>query len=770
MKGKLYIVVLASIASNLFVREGLQPFFIAFMLALSYLIYKNRQNKYLLFLCITTFAYFIFSPLYHPPMVSPTETSLLGKITSIPQQDGNRLSFEMKSLKNVKVQVQYYMKTKKEKEELSLLNYGMTCQFEGEYTPPPSRTNFYMFDYGKYLTTKQIYYLYAPNQISLNNCNERNVGIFDQLQRLRQKGIEKIKEHFPEQSKGIVIALIFGDKGEIDNHTIHAYQSLGIIHLLAVSGLHVGFVSASLFFVFIRVGFTRESSVNLLIVVLPIYGIIAGASPSVVRATAMCIALLLSLKFKCKLSPLDGISIVCLVLLFLNPQYIFHLGFQLSFFISFSLILSQKIISNYKLNRMIQLFVVTSIAQLVSFPIIIYHFYEISPWSILLNMVYIPFISFVILPSSIVILVLFYIFPSGASILLIVHNQMLEVIHSFLLWWNSLSHTTLLLGKPADIIIVLYYIIIGVILYVFEQKKTFKVKSVSISTLCLVVMFHLYGPYLSPYGEVTMLNVGQGDCILLEFPRRKAVYLIDTGGNIKVDREDWKQGKDKFDVGEDILIPFLKAKGIKEIDKLILTHGHVDHVGGAFALLDQVVVKQILYGYGQIESQLEKELLHEFSKRGTEIKFIKEGDRWSLSDHHFYALSPVGSESEPNDRSIVIYSYIGGLYWLFTGDLEKDGELRIVSKYPKIPVDVLKVAHHGSNTSTTNEFLKFISPKIALLSVGKNNSYNHPHPDVINNLKDENIILLRTDEQGAIQYRYRGDKGSFKWTTKEQEQ
>lgn len=730
------------------------------MLALCYLLFKNKSNQQLVLISFASFLYFIISPIYDVPLLAIDRTSLVGKITSIPHQDGNHFSFLMKTTDNVKIQVHYYMKTRNEKNELTSLKPGMYCSFEGAFQLPSSSTNFNGFDYQQYLASRNIYYVFRPNDVSLKNCSNEKLNVLDRFKRLRQEGMKVVKDHFPDPSKGIVTALVFGDKNEIDVDTLNMYQSLGVIHVLAVSGLHVGLVSTCLFFFFIRIGFTRERSVDLLMILLPLYCIIAGAAPSVIRASTMCMVVLLSVKYKQRISPLDSISGTCLLLLIVNPQYVFQLGFQLSFIVSFCLIVSSNIYEQYCTNKISKLVVITLIAQIVSFPVIVSHFYEFSPFSLIINLLYIPFIALFILPLSFLTILLFFVSPPGATALLYLHNGLMGLAHHLLQVIDQIPFSTITFGKPPEILIVIYYLSIGYYLLKVEQKS--KGQLFSGLLVFLVLLFHWFHPYLSPYGEVTIIDVGQGDSIYIELPRRKAVYLVDTGGSIDFKQEEWKRRMRTFDVGEDVVVPFLKSKGVRKIDKLILTHGHFDHIGGGFALLDEIKVDNLLYGVGPIETEVEKHLLEEFQKRGTEIQFVKEGKYWIVKDSIFYILSPKGNEQSANDRSIVIYSSIGGVTWLFTGDLEEEGELRIVSTYDNLPVDILKVGHHGSITSTTEQLLEHIKPRVAIISVGENNRYNHPHPDVIRRLENANIVTFRTDKNGSITYRFSRRGGSFK--------
>ncbi|WNF37696.1 DNA internalization-related competence protein ComEC/Rec2 [Bacillaceae bacterium IKA-2] len=765
MFGKFYVIVVAALSSIILRIGGLHSVSFFFVVALIYLLYKHKSNYLLLSICLLTFVFLYFNPYYFkPPPMVPTSNTITGTIHSLPKQAGNKTSFEFKTIENNKVLVNSFAKTEQEKEELEKLIYGMRCSLQGQFSVPPEPRNFYAFDYKNYLASRNIHFLYTLSSFQVTNCHKTTLSAYQLLQTYRQAGIKHLSENIPKESKGVIIALVFGDRGEMQHEILEAYQRLGIIHLLAVSGLHVGLISATLYFLLIRIGVTKERSLDLLLIILPIYAILAGAAPSVLRATAMCIAVLLSLKASLKLNPLDGISCVCLLLLFINPAYVLHLGFQLSFLVSFSLIISAKTILRRYTSFPIQLLAVTTLAQCISFPIIVYHFYEISLWSIPLNLLYIPFITFFVLPFSFVIMIssLF----SGPLIepVLLLYNFAISVAHNGLSFVLDFNYSTLKFGKPPLFIIVFYYLTIAVNLYVWEKSDSLNQFLKSSTPFFFVVLLHWHLPYLINEGEITMIDVGQGDSIYIELPRRKAIYLIDTGGVVDFGiKQEWSQRSKSFDVGEDVLLAFLKAKGVRKVDKLILTHGHYDHIAGAKALLGVVPVQTILYGVGAVEGSFERELLQSYYHQGTKIKFVQNGDFWKLGNYKFAILSPLGNEESLNNRSIVIYTKIGGLYWLFTGDLEQEGERQLLANYHNLNVDVLKVGHHGSNTSTTDVLLDVIKPQYALIPVGKSNFYGHPHSEVLSRLNDRQITILRTDQHGSIRYRFDHTGGEFQW-------
>ncbi|GCF72556.1 hypothetical protein BC2926_00970 [Bacillus cereus] len=273
---------------------------------------------------------------------------------------------------------------------------------------------------------------------------------------------------------------------------------------------------------------------------------------------------------------------------------------------------------------------------------------------------------------------------------------------------------------------------------------------------------HYVSPYFRESGSITFLDVGQGDAILIRLPYDKGVYLIDTGGALHIKKEAWQEKKHEFSVGHDILIPFLQKEGIKTIDKLIVTHGDADHIGAAQDLLSSITIKEVVFGRKDQDAVLEKALKKQALAKRVKVSVVGEGESWRVNEAEFFVLAPKGKEKGENDSSVVIWAKLGGLTWLFTGDLEEEGERLVVSTYPELRADILKVAHHGSKTSSTEPFLSLVQPGVAIISVGERNRYGHPHKEVIEGFKKDGIEIWRTDKQGAISYVFKGEKGTFR--------
>lgn len=742
-----------------------QPFFsLLFLLLLAFIVVRTKNKRIILFLCLITVVFSLRTFHFNHLNVSELEGSeriFQGKIIDIPNIDGNYVTFQLKLESSEILQVGYRIKSSIEKQKLQSLQPGMTCRVEGSLSPPSSRQNPGSFDYEQYLQHLGIHWTVDIKK--MQNCTNDDVTIVDRIKQYRQKGLTMIEKRFPAESAGIVQALLFGERKTIDDHVLEAYQTLGLIHVLVVSGLHVGVILAMLYWFLLRIGIVRERVNIILLLFLPIYVLLTGAAPSVLRAAFMAAAVLIGLFFKQKIHPLESISMAFFALAFYNPNLIFHTGFQLSFLISFGLIVSSSLITTFFSDAFSRLVAVSIIAELISIPIIIYYFHYISIFSFIVNTIFVPIFTIVVLPLSFFCFFLEMVLHPIAMPFLYTHEKLISLIHFTLTTVESFSLASVSIGQISPIYIAIYFVAIFYFFIQFERNQKVK-RSLFIHLIpfLALIVVHFSFPYVNPYGNVTVIDVGQGDSILIELPFRKAVYLIDTGGTFFFGQEeDWQKRRNQFDVGKDIVLPVLKAKGIRKLDKLILTHGDEDHVGGTKALLDRIKIKEVLYGKNSEFEENEKQLLREVHSKKVKISFVEKGVSWREGAYTFHILAPYGKAKSKNDRSIILYTKLGTLSWLFMGDAESEGEAKLLLSYPNLEADILKVGHHGSLTSTSEKLVQQVKPKVALISVGSNNLYGHPHNDVISRLHENDVVIFRTDKHGAIQFRFTTKKGTF---------
>ncbi|WP_185971005.1 DNA internalization-related competence protein ComEC/Rec2 [Alkalicoccobacillus porphyridii] len=687
----------------------------------------------------------------------------IGVVTGVPRIDGGALRFQMREMENKELlQVTSYFKDESDQTFWRGVRPGFTCKFSGKLEAPRMASNFNQFDYQKYLYEQSIHWVYRVHSDQVECVNRAGTWV-DRFNHWRMDRIEQIRMRYHENTSGLIIALTYGDRYFIDQDVLMAYQRLGVIHLLAVSGLHVGMLSAAALFLLIRLGLTRERAMEIIMIALPFYAVIAGAAPPVIRAAAMSFVVLFCLRLKQRIPPLTGIMTIFLLFLMVKPYVLFQLGFQLSFLVSFSLILSAQAIRTACTSYLSRMVAVTLIAQLVTLPLILYHFFEWSFLSIPLNFVYIPFVTLIVLPASFLTSLFDLFFPAFLNIPYYALQFIVPPVHNALLQINQPALLTYTPGRPAIWMICGFYLCIVIVLLMWEsQIKYWWLRAIVVLSIPLVTMDK--APYFQTSASVTMLDVGQGDSFVIELPRREAVIVIDTGGVMRFQEEPWQRRRNEFDTGKDIVVPHLKAKGITSIDYLILSHGDHDHIGGAFMLAEYMNVNTLLYGKGPVEKDNEKQVLQAFEQVGTTIHFVGKGAGWAYGTNTFEVLSPDPSiqEDDINERSIVLLAHIEGTSWLFTGDLGEKGENYLMEMHPNLEVDILKAGHHGSLTSTSEPFLDQLNPKAVLISAGRDNRYGHPHPDILERFKSRQISYWRSDQQGAVEFKYHNGEWRIK--------
>ena len=414
--------------------------------------------------------------------------------------------------------------------------------------------------------------------------------------------------------------------------------------------------------------------------------------------------------------------ITLIILLAINPFLIYHIAFQYSYIISLSLVLFVKNIKSIK-NSILKSLYISYISFMISIPICMYHFYKINILSIILNIVYIPLVSSIIFPLSLI----SFIVPKVDAIL----NIFIKIVETSSLFISKFKIGIVYFPKPNLIIIIILYIFIFALLY---NKKNY--------IIFLLLFFYKNSIYFNNNYEITYLDVGQGDSTFIRFPRNKSNLLIDTGGRI--------DSNYKFTLNQ--TIPYLNSIGINHIDYLILTHGDYDHMGETINLVNNFKVEKVIFNCGPY-NDLEKDLIKVLDKK--KIQYYSCIKQLNIDKFKLYFLQTKVYDNE-NDNSNVIYTELDRYKFMFMGDASTTTEHEILKEYNLTDIDVLKVGHHGSKTSSSIEFINEINPKYSIISVGKNNRYGHPNKETLDNL--ENSKIYRTDQDGSIMFKIKNNK------------
>ncbi|WP_169449756.1 DNA internalization-related competence protein ComEC/Rec2 [Lacticigenium naphthae] len=675
--------------------------------------------------------------------------------------DGDLVRFEAELLrpdnKSEKVIIRKKLETSDEKTEWENSMTLDLIEFSGELKYPSEPSNFNQFNYRNFLLSENIYWVLEAQSIQDSHSEGGNLFRMFPIyfSYLREKAISFIDNHFTYPLNNYIQLLFLADRDGFSQETYDYFRYLGIVHLLSISGLHVSLIINNCEHLLLKMGLTKKESGVFLLVILPMFGTITDWGMSVLRSITQTIIQILCLFLPIKLSQMDKWSIALVFVIILNPYNVWKVGFQLSFALSFFLIIMEEakfLRKNYSISTH---FVTSVVLFWAAIPILSYHFFEFSWAAVIVNLVFIPFFSLFIIPVLLLTLVVTIIIP------LPIVSQVFQAISLLLIYGmekiaESLSKIPFLTfnsGRFPPIIMVLL-IVISLYLYILLEKGEYKKKRTCfVVSILFLLMFAQKHPF---YGEIMMIDVGQGESILLRAPYSREIILIDTGGTIDFPEEEWQNRKEPYSIGKSILIPTLKSVGVSSIDKVILTHSDADHIQALSDLAKEITIKEIIGTSGTLNNEKFLAIKKNFSTQQPIISEVYPEEVLSNISKHIplTILGPRSVGTGNNSDSLILYGTIGKKDWLFTGDISQIEESILQSSYSQIPVDILKVAHHGSNTSSSKEFVNWIDPEYAWISVGDNNRYGHPHQDVLNILFNQNVKVYQTNESGAIRFTY----------------
>ena len=670
------------------------------------------SNKFYYFLLLITFIYSLIYIINFKPKeiynINQSEFTLTIKEYKI---DGEKLSIEF----NEYLVGTYYFKTQEEKENTNL-NINDKLYIKGKLNIPSNNTIPNTFNYKKYLFYKNIEYTLSIDEITKIERNKKILYI------VKNRIINRLKNINNEY----LYAFILGETKYIDEETYNNYKINGITHLFSLSALHVSVFSSILYFVLKKIKLNELISLFVVIVFLIFFSFISSYPPSMLRAVIFFMLRRINNLLKLNIKVINLFYITLITLLLINPNYIFNTGFILSFTITyFILIYSNK---NKKTNAL----KISIISLLSSLPIIINMNNEINIIGFINNLLFIPYVSYVIFPLTLLTFII-----QKLTILLNRLTNVMEILSNIS---SSLLNINLIFKTLTSIEIFIYYLML--LLAITKYKKL-------IFLLITFIFYIQIKPIISNDINVYFLDIGQGDSTLIT--QKNKSILIDTGGIIEYEKEPWrKRKKEYYNINN--IIKLIKSIGLKKIDYLILTHGDYDHMGEAIKLVENFKVEEVIFNCGTY-NDLEKELIKVLDEK--KIKYYSCIKKLNLKQNKLYFLQTKEYDNE-NDNSNVIYTDINGYKFLFMGDVSVTTEKEILKEYNLPDIDVLKVGHHGSKTSSDKEFINEINPKYSIISVGKNNRYGHPNKEVLENLQESKIY--RTDQDGSIMFKIKKNK------------
>lgn len=697
-----------------------------------------------------SFCYFSYFYLAEPQPV-PNTIQLIW--TNEYKINGQKLRGFTETVDGDKLYTVYTFQTEDEKqlyESTSLTGY--TFLAKGELVEPNPPAHNYAFSMENYLQSKG-----ARGTFEVSNWQfiEVKKSIPTMLAEQRFKLKQHIEEIFPDSLVAEAQALLIGLQDNVDEDLQRAYQKLGITHLFAISGLHIALVAWIFYEGLLRLRVRKEIAMIVLLVVLPIYGVIAGGAPSVWRSVSVVEFVMLARYFKWRVSMDDALAISFIGFVLLEPSVIYQVGFQLSYLATISIIYSSKILTHWS-NWWMKSFFLTFVCQLLVYPLLLVHFYEISISSLLVNIVFVPLFSFVILPINIVLLLLSFISETVVGWLFIIYEPLRTWLTEWILYMQSIPYQMWSPGKPSGWLITFAFLSIFVVFYLLEQRG--RLWQVLVVLFVPIICIH-WAPALDGDLRVTFINVGQGDCVVIELPYRRGVYMVDSGGLLRFGQESWKESNRPYEVGRQVVVPFLKGRGIRIIDIFTMSHADADHVEGAEEVLSEVAMKEVHVTPGSLEESVLNDFIALAREKKVLIKEQMAGHGWQENGVIFSYLWPKELEYEGNNDSLVLFVQKDAFRMLLTGDLEELGERALVRDYEELLQDitVLKAGHHGSKTSSSEPFVSLMNPKLTIFSAGLNNRYGHPHPIVIERFMSRELPYFTTAIDGTIMIRVRED-------------
>ena len=657
--------------------------------------------------------------------------------------------------------------------ELSRILYGREISCTGSFEAFDGELNPGQFDANAYYKNEGYTGILDAKDIRLVK-EEESFSPDIYLHRLNLAISDKYKKILGDKNAGSLSAMVLGDKRGLDEEIKELYQENSISHLLSISGLHISLLGGAVFLFLRRLKVSFSFPLITSSIILIIYGAFTGFSVSTSRAIVMMSVLFISFVIGKSYDLPSGLALAALILIVMNHRVIYQSGFLLSFFAVIGIFyIMPELLYIFKVDiyhkrgiikglHLLLASIISSISILLAtLPIVLNNFYEVSLTGIILNIIVIPLMSLVVITGLLGGFVALVSETMGSFLLGITH-YILNLYTLFCRLGDRLTFLRLIIGKPDKWQIVLYYLLLVILFYFLALKrrenkidllknnlsKEYNTSKRIVVTGLMTFTSFLIIAYKPREFSINMLDIGQGDCFVVN-DGNNDIYISDCGSTTVQN------------VGKTRLLPFLKSKGWGKVDTIFISHMDKDHVNGVNDLLKcaEITIGRIIISASYKSDKLncaELEELKELAKmRDIKLFYMKKGDEIVGKDISFRCIYPTGEEDieDQNEASIVMRMDYKELSMLFTGDIAGSTEEKIIEGSDKdtLDCDILKVCHHGSKNSSTDDFLKKVSPKLYLISCGLMNRYGHPHRDALSRMTEEGGRILRTDHMGGTQ-------------------
>lgn len=638
-------------------------------------------------------------------------------------------------------------------------SYGDVILFRTELRRPMGRRNPGEFDYRRYLRNHHIYALaYLDSQDVPLIVGRGGWPLRRWAGHLRIQIERHLEKTTNPPTAAILKALLVGLKGEIEPEVIQEFVQTGVIHVLAVSGLHVGYVTLV---IMVILGFLRlppHWRTVFTISGLIFYALLVDLRPSVVRAVIMASLMLISRSWEYRLSIYNSIAAAAFLQTLIDPMQLFDMGFQLSFLAVLSIVvlyrridggIPERIKSWIRERRLIwsgyQLFLVSLAALIGTLPITVYYFQRIPLVALVANLLVVPLVGLICALGFAQVL-LGAVWPFCGMAYGAVEEYLIKGLLLIVEWSSKVPFGSFSVRAIDLWLVVLLYLILIVVL-ISNMRRL----GLGLVVLVLVGLnIWVWSPVIKPPAlQAVFLDVGQGDAIFLRLPDNRSI-LIDTGD--RVFRRDY---------GALVVVPYLKRQGIQRLSYLILTHPHSDHIGGAPYLLRHIYVDTICFSPQKGKSNLCEEIQQIVDSLAIPQRILKAGDYLCFNAGIIFVLHPSerflqAGHVSYNDGSLVLKVSFRGQKLLLCGDIETEAENHLLGYGEFLASQIIKVPHHGSATSSTPSFLDLVQPEMAVISVGAKNKFNHPDSTTVARYRQRGVYLHRTDQAGALQLQIKG--------------
>ncbi|WP_265457430.1 DNA internalization-related competence protein ComEC/Rec2 [Enterococcus sp. HY326] len=646
--------------------------------------------------------------------------------------NGDLVSFTSQDLSTKKNYLtRLVVKSEAEKEHWQYYSQNSTLTVEGELSEADGQCNLGGFNYQDYLKT-----MGQAGILTIETYQIKGEKDSISLSKIRRQLIVYLQKTFSKKLRSYLEPLILGYRQQSFQELRKVYSGVGLTQLISMSGIHIVMIANLFYWIMRRCHLSIEASIVPIGVLVFSIMILCGAGIPVLRGGIAFLLQRLKQLFNWQLSKLDSFSITLLIVLMLRPLAFLSLSGIISFALSFLLLELNQIefetFAPLKRNMILQVCLI---------PIFAISFYQIPILGAFFSVLFFPIFKNILFPSLLFCLPVsllkdFAVFGLYQDFL----EFLLFATESFLKVFSGLSLSLSIISS-----VMLLFLLMCSLLFIFVIRKGNWQLAI---TILLILLLPTYKHHFKTDYFFAFVDVGQGDAIYFEAPFLQETILIDTGGRLNFSREGWQE-RHSQSPSEYNLIPFIQSRGVKTIDKLIITHADEDHMGETRNLLENFSVNELYLANGVQNNGKMHDFLKDFTAQNGRLQLVQAGD--VIGDYFkFQILYPSKNVLGENNDSLVLWTKLQERSLLLTGDLEAAGEQELLVNYPNLSADILKVGHHGSKTSTTPEFVNQLETTVAIICCGQDNRFGHPHPEVLATLKDSRV--LRTDRDGMIYF------------------